>query len=310
MSNTKKLEVRVGLVALIAIIALIGGILWGKGGGIGLDRHRIRVHFPNASGVVGGTPVNVHGVKKGNVVSVEALESGAQVTLLVDRDVVLKADANAAIQVLEITGGKKIELYPGESTETLAKNAVIPGVNQGDIGAMVAAGSLLAEQAGPMLAQVDSILSAITSLVGNPQFQSNVQSAVENFADAGAEIRALIQNNKGAVESTLQNVDALATELRSVASENAPTISRVLNSADALMIDARKAIGNAGETLDNIDRLANRLDSMTSDLKNGKGTISRLLYDEKLAQELERAMIALRNALQDLNKKGMNVNVG
>ena len=310
MSQTKNLEVRVGLVTLIAIAALIGGILWGKGGGINLDRQRIAILFPNASGVSSGTQVNVHGVKKGSVVSIDALESGARVTVLVDRDVMLRSDASAAIQVLEITGGKKIELYPGQAPDKLAKGENIPGVNQGDIGGMIASANALAEQVGPLLAQVDSALASITSVIGDPRFQANVATAVENFADAGGELRSLLQRNKGKVEQVLQNVDVLTMELRSVVDENAPAISRVLHATDTLMGDARVVIGNAGETLQRVDRLASRFDSITSDLKNGKGTVSRLLYDEELAQELERAMVALRKTLQDLNQKGMNVNVG
>ena len=310
MSNSRNLEVRVGLVALIAIGALIGGILWGRGGGIAVDRQRLQILFPNASGVNGGTPVNVHGVKKGSVVSVKALEAGAQVTILIDRDITLRDDASAAIQVLEITGGKKIELYPGEATAELADGKTIPGVNQGDIGQLVAAGSVLADQVGPLLAQVDSALTMITSLVGNPKFRANVDAAVENFAEAGGELRVLLHDNKGRIESTLKNVDALVSELRAVADENSPAIARVVNSADTLVGEARLALDRAGTTLDNVNRLANRLDSLTSGIKDGGGVVSKLLYDEELAKELDRAMIALRKTLHDLNKKGMNVNVG
>ena len=310
MSKTKNLEARVGLVTLVAIAALIGGIMWGKGGGIAIDKQKFLIYFSNASGVSTGTPVNVHGVKMGSVLSIEALEAGALITVAVDRDVTVKKDASAAIQVLEITGGKKIELYPGTGTEKLAKDQRIPGVNQGDIGAMIAAASTLAEQVGPLLSRIDSALGSVMTLVGDPQFQANVGAAVENFASAGGELNQLLRNNKGTIQKTLQTVDALATELRVITSENSPVISRVLTAADTLVSDARSALKNADRALRKIDGLALRLDSLTADLKNGNGTVSRLLYDEELALELERAMVALRKALSDLNKKGINVNVG
>lgn len=305
--QSRKLEIRVGIVTIVAVIALIGGILWGKG--IGIDRRRLTVYFPNASGLTSGTPVLIHGVPKGGVASIKAVEDGAQVAILVDRDVDVMRDASAVIRVMEITGGKKVELDPGESTEPLPKDAIIPGVNEGDVGAMLAFVGDLAHEVSPLLKRLDTTLMGVNEILGDPKFRSDVKSTLDNFAGVGADLRKLIANNRGRIERTLQNVDALAANLRSVADKNAPAVERLLTSAESLVAEARSTLNGADVTLETVDRLALRIDSITVDLRTGEGMISRLLYDPKLASELEKVLVELRKTLRDLNQKGVNVNM-
>lgn len=305
--QAKKLEVRVGIVTVVAVIALIGGILWGKG--MGIDRRGLTIKVDNASGLASGTPVLVHGVPKGGVASVRTVEEGALVEILVDRDVQPMKDASAVIRVMEITGGKKIELDPGASTEPLPDNAAIPALNQGDIGAMLAFVGDMAHDIAPMLKRLDSTLAAVNEIVGKEEFRNDVVRTLDNFATLSTDLRNLVGNNRGRIEQTIRNVDALAANLREVADKNGPTVERLLTSAESLVGDARGTLGGADATLQTVDRLALRIDSIAVELRTGKGMISRLLYDPEMASELEKVLVELRKTLRDLNQKGVNVNM-
>lgn len=305
--QSKKLEARVGIVTIIAVIALIGGILWGKG--IGIDRRRLTIEVSNASGLTSGTPVLIYGVPKGGVAAIKTVGREAHVDILVDRDVEVKRDASAVIRVLEITGGKKIELDPGTSTEPLPANAKIPGLNQGDVGAMLAFVGELAHELAPMLKRLDSALVSVNQIVGDAEFRADVVHTLDNFANLSADLRSLVGNNRGRIEQTIRNVDALASDLRQVVDKNSPALERLLTSAESLVSDARTTLDGADGTLKTVDRLASRVDSLTADLRTGEGMISRLLYDPKLASDLEKVLVELRKTLRDLNQKGVNVNM-
>lgn len=305
--QSRKLEIRVGVVTIIAVIALIGGILWGKG--IGIDRRRLTIQLENASGLTSGTPVLVSGVPKGGVASIKTVEDGAHVEILVDRDVKVMEDASAVIRVMEITGGKKIELDPGESSRPLPDDAEIPGLNQGDVGAMLAFVGNLAHDIAPMLRRLDSTLVAVNDIVGDEAFREDVVQTLDNFSSLSADLRSLVRNNRGRIERTLNNVDALAANLRGVADRNAPVVERLLTNTESLVNDARGTLGGADATLATVDRLALRIDSIAVELRTGEGMISRLLYDPEMASELEKVLVELRKTLRDLNQKGVNVNM-
>lgn len=308
-TQTRKLEIRVGIVAIVAIVALFGGILWGKRAGIGIDRQKVEVLFGNASGIAPSTPVNVYGVKKGAVQSVEATSDGALVTLMVDRDIDVHEDAHAVIRIMEITGGKKIELFPGSSTVAYSDQNTIPGVNEGDLGVIMATFNNLAQQVGPTLQRLDSVLIAAFNIVGNEEFQQDATAAVKSFAEVGSDLSSLLKDNRVKVERAITNLDGLLTEIRVFAGQNAPVLRDALRNGDTLLTETRVAVQDARSTLDKVDRMIEKLDGLASDIKEGEGTVSRLIYDKELADEITKTINAIRKTLRDFAEKGVNVNM-
>lgn len=307
--STRNLEIRVGLVFIVAVAALVGGILWGKRIGLAATQKQVTFIFPNAAGVKPGTPVNLNGVERGIVTDVKPVDEGAEVTAFLDRDVPLRKDARAAIQMLEITGGKRIELYPGTSSEQLAGGDAIEGVNQGDIGALVAVMGGIADQIRPTLLRVDTAIAAITAIIGDPAFQRNASTAVESFADVGVDLRRVLRSNEGRINRTLASLENLSTDLNSFIDNNRDELERIISNGDIAVGDLRRTLGNADRSLENVDGLVDSLDVILAEIRTGDGTVSRLLYDKEFADDLEGTLQALRDLLVLFRDYGVNVNM-
>jgi phospholipid/cholesterol/gamma-HCH transport system substrate-binding protein len=88
----------------------------------------ITAFFTAATAIYPGDDVRVAGVKVGTIDSVEAAGSQAKITMSVDRDVPVPADAKAVIVAQNLVAARYVQLAPAYETSgpTMADRAVIP----------------------------------------------------------------------------------------------------------------------------------------------------------------------------------------
>ena len=306
----RKTEVRVGVIALTAIVLLVAGIMWGKGSGIGVDRKEVVIEFDNAAGISTGTNVYLYGVKVGDLSDVSIQDKGAKVVAHINSNIDLHDDAYASIQVMELTGGKKIEIFPGSAGGLLTDHIVIPGRNQADIGAIIAVAQDLVTNAGPLFKRADTVLAVISQLIGDKRLQRNISTAADQFAAASVELNQILRENKGRISSAITSVDLLATDLQQFVGRNEGDMEAIIKSGRTLVGNASTALVGAQDVMLRVDRLVRRLDSIAVDLREGDGTISRFLYDKSFALELDSALNGIGRFIDNIDRRGVNVNVG
>ncbi len=115
MKNERKTEIRVGLTVLVGILVFIWILGWAKNFSIKSNEHVVKVRFTNVSGLEIGDQVTVNGLRKGYVKEMIVEPNNVLVELAIENDVQLKADASFAISMLDLMGGKKVEVFPGSS---------------------------------------------------------------------------------------------------------------------------------------------------------------------------------------------------
>ena len=117
MKDTRSIEIKVGLVSILAVILFIIGITLGRGLYVSVNPVTVKIRFPNSGNIQISAPVFVNGVKRGAVASVRNDNGSVLVTADLDNVREFRRDVSARISILEITGGKKIEIFPGKSPE-------------------------------------------------------------------------------------------------------------------------------------------------------------------------------------------------
>ena len=110
---------KVGIVMLIALAVLGYFVL--RIEDISLSRSRttreVKAVFEDVAGLDDESAVRIAGVRKGHVTDIKVLPDGrAEVTMEVDDDVPLHANASAKVANLGLLGEKYIELDPGTPT--------------------------------------------------------------------------------------------------------------------------------------------------------------------------------------------------
>lgn len=122
---------------LIVGLACVGylAVRMGDVGLLGDDRYTLRARFVSASGLRPGAPVELAGVRVGEVgaIRLDAEHYQADVSLRLERTVRLQEDAIASIRTAGIIGEKFVKLSPGGSEVYLRPGAEIletePSIN-------------------------------------------------------------------------------------------------------------------------------------------------------------------------------------
>ena len=306
--HSTRLEFSVGIVFVVAIVMLVLGIMWGKSAALSLDRRTVTFTFDNASGVSTSTPIYLHGVKVGDVTDVRALDDHAEVVAEINRDIEIYDDAHALIRIMELTGGKKIELIPGDGLLRVDADP-IPGRNEGDIGELIAVFQNIATELSPVMRRADSLLTDLSGIIGDPELQRDIRTTLDQFASSGTQLNALLRDNSQRVTRTMVSLEGLTNDLRGMIDRNEQGIDRIVASTQTLTTDANLAVGDARALIARTDKTVQRLEELMGDLTEGDGLMTKLLYDEKFSARLEQTVEALRVLLLDFRRDGVNVNM-
>lgn len=302
MASSRSKEIRVGVVTLVALGVLVAGIIWGKGGGLAVDNRSITMLFPNAAGIEVGAPITLRGVRRGSVTSLDVRPEGVRINGLVEVSFPLKRDAKAQIQMLEVTGGKKIELLTGTSAEPLPANTVIPGEVQGDITAMLADVGEITSNTKVVVRRVDSTLMTVNELLDSREFRVGIRNSLSNLEATSAEARDLVASNRGKIDRIISNFDRLSNDLRDLLNETRPAVNRALASVDTISLDARSAIRRLDSMLLHADTLVSHVDEITRKINEGEGAVTKLLTDKEFADELDRTLRAVRTLVENIEQ--------
>ena len=251
----------------------------------------------------------VNGVKRGSVTGVKPVQGGVAITASMDDVADLRKDALARIMILEITGGRKIEIVPGFAAERLGQRDTIRGVYTGDIADLIAVVGEIAPELKRIVARLDTVAAAGAELLADGSFVADARSSLKNLAGAAETANALLERNKGSVQTIVGDVAEITRELRSVVKTNAPKADRLIAQLDSTLVEARKLVVSGDKAVKSADDLVKNVDDLLADVKNGDNFLHKFLYDKDFNQRLDTTVARLQRFLDNLPQDGINVNV-
>ncbi len=308
MDELRRLELRVGLITLTAIALFLLGITWARGVRLGVGEREIRVRFPTAAGIEVGAPVFVYGVRRGSVAAVELQGDSVVLSLRVHDVPTIGRDASARIGLQELTGGRKVDLFPGTSPEPLPPGATIAGTVGPDVVALLENLGVLGTQAQRVLERLDTATAVLTAVL-SPARQQELQQLVADLAVFSQRLRAFAETHGDALGRTAENAAALSEELRSLLARQGPGIDTTLQSLRRTVLTAEQTIARIDSLITELRRTSERLRSLAERVQTGKSVAARLLTDEAFAQQLDSTLVLLRDFVGQVRQYGINVNV-
>ena len=262
---------------MISIALLVIGIMLGKGISFSPTQKSVAIRLATSGGIDAGSPVVVNGVRRGTVTQVSNDNGGVLVTATLDDVSDLKSDAQALVSILEITGGKKIELTPGSAATALNPSA---------------------------------ISMSVSDLLRDGSVVANIKTMTNDGALALTDLRVFMENNRGPLTTTVQDLKALTSELRESVHRNEPGVTRIIARTETVVKSLEGTLAKADGAITNVDTLTTRVSAMVNDLRTNKSLLHALMYDDKLFGKLDSTLISLRKVLKDFGRVGVNVNVG
>jgi phospholipid/cholesterol/gamma-HCH transport system substrate-binding protein len=314
-------QFRVGVMVLATIIILaILLILFGDLPSLVKGTYIVHFDFPQAPGVTPDTPIRVNGVLIGRIKQVDLVPAGVLLTGKIEDKYKLNHTQMARIGG-SLLGDAVVEIVPGDGrggpgevqngehmVGVVAKDPLQAIVNlEANVSEAVKSIAqtsdeirALANRANKIidlnessinriianteqtLAQLRSTVASIDTLVSDPEIRASLKRTIDGLPDVLDEVQSAI----GGVKNTMQIADRNLTNLEGIT----------------------KPLGERGPRLvENVDRavaqlegVMNELTGFTKSLSSSQGTISKLLKDPKLYDQVSETVGNLNQLTRDL----------
>jgi len=283
---SRKSEIQVGITVLGALAILIVGIVWLKDYSMHRDQRVWRVRFQQTGGLAASDEVQVNGMRKGAVSSMKLDGDHVLVDLALDKEVQLTRDSRVAIRNVGLMGEKVIAIDLATTGGVYPKNEIIPGVYELGVPEVMASMGGAVDNVNKITAQ----LSRIADAMGQ---NGDLANAVHNFRETSENLKAAVQENRVALKSTLGDFAAVSKTARGLTTDKEAQLRATLDNFS-------KAAENLNHVAGRLDSLRSSLQTISSRVEHGQGTLGKLVNDDKVYKDLNASILALRLLIEDI----------
>jgi len=308
VDEIRRLELRVGLITLVAIALFLLGITWARGVRLGVAEREIRFRFPSAAGIEPGAPIVVYGVRQGSVTAVEIEGASVLIRGRISGEIPLRRDAAARIGLQELTGGRKIDLFPGNAPEPLPQGAEIPGTTAPELAELLLTLGQLAPELRTLVARLDTAATSLVVLL-SPQTQRSLRQAVEDLSQVAQRLRAFTESHGDELGRAARDIAAVSAQLRALVERQGTAVEATVAALQRTSTTAERTITQVESLVGELQQTVQRLQALLQRLQEGKTLAARLLSDEELARQLDTTLVLVRDFLEQVQRYGINVNV-
>lgn len=283
----KGLEIKVGIFVLIGLVFIaVMAMKFGRVGQGFEGFYTITVEFPNASGLIKNSDVQLAGARIGYVVDrpqIAANASSVSVPLSIVAGIKIPRKTHFQVGSSGLLGDRFVEVVPDadfapekwdarDPAQTWNPGEVIKGTQAGGLDVLQKKGEEVFDLLKVEITKLTEVTDKINAGILSDANQKNIadtfahlKTTSEQLAGTSKDLSLVVQNAQGVVTSTqktIGTVDAAAGDIRTAVG------------------DARKVLGNAN--------------GLVAKAQTGEGPIATLLNDRELSGNLRALVINLR----------------
>ncbi|NGZ90722.1 MlaD family protein [Psychroflexus maritimus] len=283
-------EIKTGLLALIAIALIIFGYNFLKGENILEKTRTFYAVYDDVEGLSSSSPVTINGLQVGNVSKIEFLNREAKlvVSFNVKNNFEFSKSSVAKIYGGDLIGGKSIAIEPNFNNQK-------PAVSGDTLTSEVEGGlfELVNDKLTPLQFKVENAVTGIDSLVASLNFVLDIDS------------KQSIKSSIAEFETTLKSFNQTTKKINGLLDENESKFGTTMNNLEhasanfAGISDSLAALEIQPMFIELKQNLQN-LNSVTSKLEKGEGSLGKLLDDDGLYDNLEASAKQMEELLQDM----------
>lgn len=276
-------EVKIALVAIVALVLLFFGLNFLKGLTLFSSSATYNMSFKDLKGLSESTAIYADGYKVGTVTSIEYdYENAGNVLVKCDIDPQLRIPKGSQAEIeSDLMGNIKVNLLLANNP----KEKIEPG------------GLIMGIGGKGMMAQFQEVLPTVMAIV--PKLDSIVTSV--NTILANPSIVNILRN----AEDMTANLKVTTSELNSLAMQLNRSVPGMMQHANATLQNTETLTGNLAKvdvdaTMKKIDNTLDNLEQMSKALNNREGTLGLLMYDKGVYNNLNSTMRHADSLMIDL----------
>lgn len=297
MKDTRKTEIKVGLTTLIGIIVLIWIFGWAKNFSLQSNEQLIKVNFKNVAGLEIGDPVTVNGLRKGFVKDMKIEPNNILVEISVSNDFILKEDATFAISMLDLMGGKKIEIFPGSSQNLLTPDKIYDGQFYADIPSVMKLFGSVQDDLVSLLKDFRMTFKSVNKYLSDEQLSLNFKKSINNLTNLSDKLDQILTENRADLKKLTSNAVELTQKSNKLITDNEQNINQI-------MVGLKTVFQKS-------DTLLIRLNELTKETVNKENNLGKILYDDELINDLKQTLKQTNELtlilVEQLKNKGIKV---
>ncbi len=300
----RTLALKVGLFAVIGIAILF--YLSVRVGEIPLterrDRISVYVVFDTVGGLEEKAEVRMAGVVVGRVMRIYLRNGKAAVEAAVDRTAQLRVDAKAKVTTQSMVGGSYLEFEPVSATAALAQQGTefagekSPGFSElaGSTTELMTKLSLIADD-------VKLVSESVKNVIGTREGEEQLRGIIQKLDETISNMNLLLTQNREDVDRTVAAIREFAETLRDITPRIMQKVERIADRADSVLSGSedefKEMISNLSAASGRLDEVLADVQGITRDVKEGKGTVGKLVTDDTVHEELTKTLSDFRETM-------------
>jgi phospholipid/cholesterol/gamma-HCH transport system substrate-binding protein len=275
------------------VVLILAGILIWRIEDLRLARgpaKKVSVEFKDVAGLDAKSTVRLAGVRVGKVKRIRLNPDGkAVVDMDLDSDVELRQGASASVASLGLLGEKYVELVPGPvGAPELPEGTTL----KGDLPVSF---DQITKLARDIEVDVKDITRNLSQSLGGPQGEERLRTIVENIRIISDDVRLMVAANRGNVDATLANLRNFSEGMTQLVDR----LDRLIASNQA---NVTQGISNIKDVTQKLETTADNVNQITGKIKEGEGTVGKLVQSEETHKNLNDALVAVKEGVAGLNK--------
>jgi phospholipid/cholesterol/gamma-HCH transport system substrate-binding protein len=285
-------EIKVGMLTVAAVALFIFGYQFLKGRNLLKNDRTFYAVYENVEGLAKSAPVTINGLQVGNIDDIDFLDSTGRllVTFHVDESFTFSAQSTASVYSTSLIGGKALAILPDfkSASKRLAKSGdtLKSAVDDGIQGKVMEEFLPLKTKIENMVVSADSVMTDLHKVL-NPKNRRSIESGLTEINQTLKELQSLTANANGLITTNRASLDRTIANLDTTSANFATMSDELANVQIASVVkELEQSIAKFNGVLD--------------DVSSGKGSLGKLMTDDKLYNNLERTTRQAEMLLQDI----------
>jgi phospholipid/cholesterol/gamma-HCH transport system substrate-binding protein len=294
----------VGLLVIVAGVTLFFALSFIKKGGLEEDESvLVHAYFRDASGLGRRSRVQIAGISVGEISDITLEGTRAKLSLRIQKDIGVRADAALTKRSESLLGDYMLDLAAGSETAALLKDG-------DEIKRVVDAQGMeqVFNSLNTIAGDIQAVTASLRNVLGGAQGKDSLEAIVQNLVKLTEAVDLTVRSSSGRLDQILTNVEAVSGDIRKLTSGEQASVENIVENIESVTKDVkqvastlRRIIGdNEGEvkggvasvkeTLAKLDRVLANIETVTDDIKAGKGAVGALVSDERLGQKISETV--------------------
>jgi len=300
-----KREFKIGLVSLAALLLFIWGFTFLKGRDLFLKETHYFAVYPQVSGLVEGSTVELSGVKVGRIEKIffhPENPSMVVVRFAIKSHLIVPQNTVVRIFSSDLLGTRAVELKLGDSPlPALKGDTLIPEI-QVSISEEVSVQMLPVKmKAENLMLSIDSVM-AVIQYIFNENTRDNIRKSFENINQTISNLEqtsynldTLVSQQRGNISNIFANIEAISLNIRKSNQQISNVIDNLSSISDSLAkADIINVINNTNKALTDVAQIVEKINT-------GNGTLGLLINNDSVYNNLEKASSDLQKLIEDLH---------